>query len=188
MQIILASQSIWRKHIMDTLGLDYEIIPSNADESCVKERSVKKQVLCLAELKTQAVAEKNKNAIIIAADSLITFNRKILGKPKDKKDAYKILKSLSGKTHKIHTGLCVLNTNTNKKLLDYAVINITFRKIPDKVIKDYVQSGICLTCAGGYGKGACERFIAQISGDYTCLGGLPVQKLARMLKQNGVVI
>ena len=103
--VILASKSPRREKILKQIGIDFEIIPSNLCEDAELNLGPRKFVQYWSEKKAKVISKKNKDKIVIGADTIVYFNEKILGKPKDKEESYKMLNNLSGKTHKVFTGV-----------------------------------------------------------------------------------
>ncbi len=182
-RIILASSSPRRKLLLNALlknfGLKFDVIPANIVEyTPEKVRNYGNFAANLAELKALEVAV-SKNGIIIAADTIVVFNGKILGKPTSEPDARKMLRMLSGNIHKVYTGLVVFDTTTNKFYKTFEVTSVKFRRLSDKEIEFYVNTGSPMDKAGSYGiqdDFGCT-FVERINGDYFNIVGLPVFKL-----------
>lgn len=159
------------------------VMDSGVDESSIRASSPLLFAKKAATAKAKAIAEKHKNVIVIGADTIVVLGNKILGKPKDKKNAETMLKSLSGTTHKVITGLAVIIPG-KKMVSGYALTRVTMRKISQRAITEYVNSGRPLDKAGAYGIQEIEDpFIAKIEGDYDNVVGLPVYKLKKILDQ-----
>lgn len=182
-RIILASGSPRRKlllrALLNNLGLKFDVIQANIVEYI--PQNVKKFgnfAANLAELKALEVAVR-KNGVIIAADTIVVYKGKVLGKPIDKKDAEKTLKLLSGNEHSVYTGLVIFDTYENKMYKTYELTKVTFRKILNSEIKFYVSGGSPMDKAGAYGiqDDLGSTFVRKISGDYFNVVGLPLQKL-----------
>ena len=184
-QIYLASKSPRRRKLLKQLGIKFKAFSVNAIEDvldgehpvdCVKRLAKKK--MSKAEIKTQ-------NAILITADTIVVLDKKVIGKPKDRKDAIKFLSLLSGRVHTVYTGFCVKNQKTNKSILDFEKTNVEFRKLNKDEIIDYVDGGSPMDKAGAYGIqddfGAV--FVKQINGCYYNVVGLPLTKLYNSLRK-----
>ncbi len=181
--IILASASPRRKLLLKKIIKSFKILPSAVDEAKLKSKTPEGFAIKAALAKAEDVAKKKKNAIIIGADTIVVLGKKILGKPKNKKDAYKMLKMLSGKTHKVITAIAIIDCETFHKVADYGVTKVTMKKVSDKTIQDYVESGKPLDKAGSYGIQEIEgEFIKKINGDYNNVVGLPLKLLSKLLK------
>lgn len=162
------------------------MIPSQVNEAEIKAPTPSLLAKRTASLKALDVAAKNKKAIVIGADTIVVLGKKILGKPKNKKDAVAMLKSLAGKPHKVITGMAVIFPS--KKMVTSATITtVRMKKVSAKTIHDYVGTGGPLDKAGAYGIQEIEEaFIDRIYGDYDNVVGLPTGKLQKILAQNGV--
>ena len=149
------------------------------------ESLVKKLALAKAEYVAAKLYAKN---IVIGADTVCVFGGKIIEKPRDLEEAAAMLGAFSGKTHMILTGIAVVNKESKKSLVDVSVSTVTFRKIREAEIGDYLKSGDALRFAGGYNIDSTKsmRFIEGISGSYTGTIGMPLEKLIPMLKKCGV--
>jgi len=181
--IILASASPRRKELLKKIIKKFKVVPSTIDETKIKHKTPEGFTVKAALAKAENVAKKKKNAIVIGADTIVVLGKNILGKPKNKKEAYKMLKMLSGKTHKVITGLALIVCESFHKLADYEVTEIAMRKISDKSIQDYVETGKPLDKAGAYGIQEIEDpFIRKINGDYNNVVGLPLKLLSKLLK------
>lgn len=184
---ILASASPRRRELMELMGLDFDVVVSEADESVVpKDLPIKLYVQELALLKASVTAKqvlKNKKAHVIAADTVVTLDGKILGKPKDKADAEAMLAALSGRTHEVYTGICVMRMSDAKSVCKSVCTRVTFKELTDDKIKKYVKTKEPMDKAGAYGiQGKGSLLIDGIEGDYFNVVGLPVASLAELLE------
>jgi septum formation protein len=174
--IFLASASPRRKKLLKQIGLRFKTFSVDLNEEFSDGEHPVKTVKRLASDKLSLAKEKVKDGIIITADTIVVLNGKILGKPKDKKDAVRMLKMLSGKTHSVYTGYAVFNSINGKLVLSHRRTAVTFRKLTDKEIVDYVAGGSPLDKAGSYGiqddYGAV--FVKEIKGCYYNVVGLPL--------------
>lgn len=188
-QIILASESPRRKEILEKAGLKFKVVKSNYKEYLDPKLKPHELVQKLSLEKAKAVFKKYKNCIIIAADTFVVCNNKILGKPKDEKDAKQMLSWLSGKTHLIITGFTIIDGNLDKIITKSQVSKIYMRKISSAEIDSYIKTGEPYGKAGGYAiQGIGSIFIKKINGDFFNAVGLPIYALARMLKKLGVEV
>lgn len=186
MNFILASGSERRKELLSRIIENYDIIVSDFDEDSVKlEQDVTSYVKNIALGKAKDVSLKvSRDNIIIAADTIVTFNNEILGKPKDKSDAFRMLKLLSGNWHKVYTSIAIVNNSTNKIIQDVQLTEVKFSKITDDDIVKYIETGEPLDKAGAYGiQGFGGVFVEQIKGCYYNVVGMSLSKLNFMLKQ-----
>jgi septum formation protein len=186
MRIILASQSPFRKHALDVLGLKYEIIPSNIDESKIRHKDPNELAQLLSKAKSQKIGEENPDSIIISADLFVVYNDEIIEKPRDINHAVQMLKLFSGKTFEIITGLVVYNSRTKKLLSTSEVCRIKFRDLSDFEINDYVSRFPAVKCAGAFEADGLLRFAEYIEGNYNFKTAMPVNKLILFLRENGI--
>lgn len=181
MALILASASPRRKELLRLITNDFTVAVSQADETLPVGIPPDQAVKLLAAKKAQAVAQNYFDDIVIGADTVVALENKILGKPKNGSDAAQMLQSLSGKTHEVYTGVCIISKGRETAFLGSA--SVKFAAVSDKEISDYVASGECLDKAGAYGiQGLGARYIEYIKGDYYSVMGLPVQKLYKQLQ------
>jgi septum formation protein len=188
MKLILASKSEYRKHALNILGLKYSIIPSNLDESTIRHFDPRYRSKLLATKKAQAVGNNHTNSIIIAADTFAVLNSRVLEKPKDLQDAKKMLKALSGKTHELISGIAVYNSKTKVMLSAVESSKVTFRKLTDFEINDYIKRYPVLKCAAAFESDGLLRFAEKVEGNYNFRAGLPVNRLIEFLRKNGVKV
>lgn len=187
-KIILASGSPRRKELLKSMGLDFKVIVSEVEENIENEPFSTELIQNLAEEKASDVASKiNFPAIIIGSDTVVVINNKILGKPKDKEDAFIMLKMLSGNTHQVISAIAVIDKETGKVLKDSVVSDVTFKQLSDEEINSYIATGEPMDKAGAYAiQGFAGMFVKSINGCYSNIVGISVFKLAEMLKEIGV--
>ncbi len=182
-KIYLASKSPRRKILLEQINLEFKVFSVDTPEIFIKGETPIATVKRIALEKLQAAKEKVKDGIIITADTIVVIDGKILGKPVDKKDAVKLLKTLSGKRHIVYTGFSVYNSRSKKVITDYEKTYVTFRKLLNDEINDYVETGSPMDRAGAYGiqddYGAV--FITKINGCYYNVVGLPLTKVFQTL-------
>lgn len=185
MKYILASASERRQELLHRIVNDFEVIVSDFDEDSVKIReNIEEYVIELAEGKATDVRKNvNTDAIIIAADTIVTLDNKILGKPKDENHAFEMLKLLSGKTHRVYSAIVVINTKNENIEKQCSYTEVKFSQITDEEIKDYIKTGEPLDKAGSYGiQGFGGVFVEKINGCYYNVVGLPLNVLNKMIK------
>lgn len=188
-RFILASQSPRRKELLASIGLDFEVIVSDADESVVSKENtpvnVYVQELALIKAATSAKQVlKDKNAIIISADTIVVLDGKILGKPKNEDDAFDMLKSLSGRTHDVYTGYCVMRIKDGYTVCNSIKTEVTFKTISNDKILRYIRTSEPMDKAGAYGiQGIGGMLVEKIEGDYANVVGLPTSALADTLEK-----
>lgn len=180
-EIILASASPRRQELLKLILSEFKVIPSDAEESVPNNISAEETAEYLAVLKAKAVAENHKDSIVIGADTCVVVGNTILGKPKDKNDARRMMKMLSGRVHKVITGCAVIE---GKKTTSFsAVTEVEFYALSDSEIEEYINTAEPYDKAGGYGiQGKASLFVKGIKGDYFNVVGLPVAELNRKLK------
>ncbi len=183
--IVLASASPRRKDIFNKFGVKFKIIPSTIDENYDKFDDPIEVVTSLALDKCRDVANQvDEQAIVIAADTIVYYNS-ILGKPKDKQDAFNTIKKLSGNTHKVITGLAIIDKKNNKEIVDYEVTKVKFRNLDNDKIKRYLNTEEYVDKAGAYGiQGYGEILVESLEGSFSNVVGLPITKLDKLLEDN----
>ena len=187
-QLVLASQSPRRKELLEQIGLQFIIHPSDFEE---KDTHLTPEELAMhnAMGKAQKVALKYKNALIIGVDTVVAFQNHQLGKPKDKEDAKRILRLLSNTTHKVISAVCIIDTDSKKNISALETTLVTIDRLDEKEIEDYVNSDEGWDKAAGYaiqGRGAL--YVKRIEGDYFNVVGLPIYLLRKLLTKMKYVI
>jgi septum formation protein len=181
-KLILASGSPRRQQFFKDLDLDFEIRLKEIEEIFPPELKAHEITNYLAELKANAFeGELNDNEILITSDTIVWHNNKALGKPKDKQDAFSILKSLSNATHEVITSVC-FKTTTEVKVI-YEVTKVTFNELSDKTIEYYIENYKPFDKAGAYGIQEWIGFVgvAKIEGSYANVMGMPTDKVYEYL-------
>lgn len=181
--IYLASKSPRRKKLLKQLNLKFKCVDLHFHEKVNDGEDPVFLVKRLSIEKLNKALLKINSGIIITADTMVVIDNHILGKPKNKIDAKRILKKLSGRTHNVYTGFSIYNSNNNKIITDYERTLVTFRKLTDSEIDDYIATGSPMDKAGAYGIqddfGAV--FIKKIDGCYYNVVGLPLAKVYHSL-------
>ncbi|EHJ02027.1 Septum formation protein Maf [Clostridium sp. DL-VIII] len=186
MRVILASASERRVELLSRLIKEFDIIVSDFNEDKVLFKgSIDEYVKEIALGKAMNVRKKLcTDAIIISADTIVTLDNKILGKPKDEEDAFRMLKSLQDRKHLVYSGVAVMNTATNVIRQESLATEVVFSKISDEEILEYIKTGEPLDKAGAYGiQGIGGIFVKEIKGCYYNVVGLPLNKLKAMLEE-----
>lgn len=189
--LILASNSLGRKLVMDSMHLTYTIIPSTYKEEMVRKKGMSfcDLAMKLALGKAKCVAENNKNALVIGADSFSVVNGETLGKPGTVKNAIIQLQKQQGREVDFYTGLAVFDTKTGNKVVECSVTKITFRSLSIEEIKAYVKKEDVTFAAGAFRSDALgATLIEKVNGDYKTVIGLPTALLAEALKKLGYSI
>ena len=176
--LILASKSPRRRELMEYMEEEFEIASAEVDESYDESLSPAKVVEYLSCIK--AMPFKNEKAIVIGADTVVAIDGKILGKPKDEEDAFLMLKTLSGKEHKVYTGVTLIK---GEEVKTFSVeTKVYFYPLTDNEIKEYIKTGEPMDKAGSYGiQGKGCLLIEKIDGDYFNVVGLPVSRVKKEL-------
>ena len=191
MKIILASKSPRRKELLENLGLEFQIITSDADESS-DEKDPEALVKILAERKGDAVVKKlisegvdMTDTLVIACDTLVHFDGNILGKPKNRNDAHRMLCMLSGKSHCVSSGVYMYYNG--EAIVDHKTTRVDFATLTEDEIVAYLDTDEPYDKAGAYAiQGKASVFIDGFSGDYFNVVGLPVRKTYEMAAKFGV--
>lgn len=183
MNIVLASASPRRKELLSNLNLNFKIMKSNIEEFVNDKDTPESVAMSLSFQKAIDIANKtSENDIVIGSDTIVVLDEKILGKPTNEKDAFDTLTQLSGKYHKVITGICVLRLSDNKKIVDYEVTKVKMREFSEPEIRRYIKTTEPMDKAGSYGiQGYGSLLVEKINGDYFNVVGLPVSKLGQIL-------
>jgi septum formation protein len=187
-RLILASQSPRRQELLQVLGWPFDVIPSGVDESTVPAGLAPAALArWLAEQKADDVAHRHPGAFVIGADTIVVLGDEVMGKPVDPEDAARMLRALSGATHRVITGIAVRREGPEPLQLSDAVeTEVTFRPLTDHEIEAYVRTGEPMDKAGAYAIQGCGALLAAgIRGDYPNIVGLPVARLAELLRSVG---
>ena len=194
-RLILASTSPRRRELLGLLGLPFEVVASGYDEEAVSPDTLSPPdyVTTLARGKALEVAGRTAgDALVIGADTTVTLDGLYLNKPSDAEDAKRMLRTLSGRTHQVYTGLCLVsvqNGAVQEPVLDHAITDVAFDTLSEEVIAAYVATGEPLDKAGAYGiQGKALSFIPSIHGDYFNVVGLPLNRLAKLLEPFGIFV
>lgn len=183
--MILASASPRRKEILENFGFSFKTIVKNIDETSDKTRAEEK-ILEIAEKKARAAAIDFPDENVIGADTVVVVDGKILGKPKDKKEAFSMLKSLSGRSHEVITAFSFININKNISYSDYEITKVYFKNLTDDEINWYINTKEPMDKAGAYGiQGKGAFFVEKIEGDFFSVMGFPLGKFVRFLNKTG---
>ncbi|WP_061301852.1 Maf-like protein [Clostridium botulinum] len=186
MKVILASASQRRQELLIRLCDEFDIMVSDFDEEkVVFKNSIDEYVQNIALGKAMDIKEKLKeDAIIISADTIVTLDDKILGKPKDEEDAFNMIKLLQGRSHKVYSGVVVINTKKDLILKNSVATEVVFSKMNDNEIRKYIETKEPLDKAGAYGiQGIGGIFVEEIRGCYYNVVGLPLNKLKTMIEE-----
>ena len=187
-RLILASKSPRRYELLKQVGIDVEVVPSTVIEDLVQIESPKEHVIRLAEAKARAVASQFPNRWVIAADTVVTVDGSILGKPKNGEEAKEMLQRLSGREHWVLTGFFVCHLESGKRDHDAVETAVKMKGLTPSEIEWYVKTGEPFDKAGGYAiQGIGSFMVESIRGSYTNVVGLPLCELIRMLNRLGTI-
>jgi len=188
-KIILASKSIDRSKILNRLNIPFEILTTNINESDYKDKYSEPIDLVkeLAKVKVLKAKELLKNeeigTVVIAADTIVEFNGKIIGKAQNEEEAFQILKSLINRSHNLITGIALTSIDDPKIIVDHDITVVTFTELSDNDIRNYIKTEEWKGRAGAYSiRDRASLFIKEIRGSPSNVIGLPMQKIFKILK------
>jgi septum formation protein len=193
--IVLASASPRRQELLRNAGISFTVQPAYINETPLASESPRDCAERLAREKALAVSQANSEQWVLGADTIVVVDDAILGKPRDAEDAARMLRLLSGRTHAVITGVCVVEPVVSGHGPGAGEIKtasettlVTFCDLSDREIRDYVATGEPMDKAGAYAiQGIASRWIPRIEGDYSNVVGLPVALVYRMLRERGVI-
>lgn len=189
--IILASGSPRRRELLSLLGLPFEVITSEADESTPPDWTPEQIVRNLALRKAEAVvpAASERNAVIVGSDTIVVLDDNVLGKPVDELDSKDMLTRLQGRQHKVYTGVACIGLPDGKTIVDHRVTSVTMRAMTEEDIAAYIATGEPVGKAGSYAiQGLGSTLVEQIEGCYFNVVGLPLSLLGEMLSEFGITV
>ena len=187
-RLILASKSPRRKYLLEQAGIEFDVIPSHFDESSIPYNTPDRYVQDLSLAKAGEVARKNTHRWIIAADTIVIIDGDVLGKPRGKETARRMLSKLSGQTHQVYTGFTICNVHMNKRLTASIRTDVTFKDLSPDEIEWYIHTDEPFDKAGAYAiQGLGTFLVKSIYGSYTSVVGLPVCEVVEFLIQEGVL-
>jgi septum formation protein len=196
--LVLASASPRRQELLRNAGIPFAIQPADINERPLAGESPRDCAERLARAKALAIFRSHPRSYVLGADTIVVVDDTILGKPRDAEDAIRMLRLLSGRTHSVITGVCLVNSfageaeqlrGENPQLRTASEITkVVMCEIADDEIRDYVASGEPMDKAGAYAiQGMASRWIPRIEGDYSNVVGLPVALVYRMLRERAVI-
>ncbi len=180
-KIVLASSSKRRIELLEQYNLEIEVFPANIDE--IPSESAAQVAMALSFQKALYTCQFFTNEeVILGADTVVSLEDKIFGKPKSEEDAFNMLKFLSGKEHRVITGVSIIKSNSTKKIIDYESTMVKFRTLDKRQILKYIDTSEPMDKAGGYGiQGYGKILVEKIYGSYTNVVGLPLTLVDRLL-------
>jgi septum formation protein len=183
MDIVLASTSPRRIQLMKAMGLEFRIVDPAVDEATVFTSEPRSTAMARAEVKALTVSARNKDAVVIAADTVVVLEGQILNKAKHETDVRNMLRRLSGKEHQVMTAVAICYPGISDAMVEVDVADITFRDLSKEEIERYVGTGEGVGKAGGYAvQGIGGQLIQTVEGDRQTVIGLPVSVVERMLE------
>lgn len=185
MKWILASASPRRKQLLKQLIPDFLIMPAKGEERVDGKPSPCVLVMELARQKAEEIARtaEAQGKAVLGADTIVVLDNEVLGKPKDETDAVRMLGALSGRSHEVYTGVCIIYPDGEKQktVTDYACTEVVFNALSEKEILDYVKTGSPMDKAGAYGI-QDGNLVARIEGSFSNVVGLPLELCEKMIK------
>ncbi|HEX5411524.1 MAG TPA: Maf family protein [Terriglobia bacterium] len=184
-RLILASNSPRRRELLRNAGFQFDVRPSGIAEARLPNESPEDFARRLARDKALDVARQSQaGCVVLGADTVVSVNGEILEKPVDSADAARMLQILSGRTHRVITGVCLVRAPESVLAWRHETTSVTFRKLTDEEIESYVASGEPFDKAGGYAiQGLASRFVPRIEGCYFNVVGLPIPMVSEILKR-----
>lgn len=183
-KIVLASGSPRRRELLEQIGISFDVVPAVGEEYTTK--SLPSDIV--AELSLQKAREvaahyTGQDRIILGADTVVALDSTLMGKPKDERDAFQMLRFLAGRTHKVYTGVTIIRTKKEPQIITFTdATEVTMYEMSDAEIHAYIASKEPMDKAGAYAiQGRCASFIKGINGDYNTVVGLPVAKVYHVL-------
>ena len=187
MNIVLASASPRRRELLSHFSVPFTVDPAAGPESPPAGAGPEETVRALAAAKAAEVAGRHPDSVVIGADTVVELDGAILGKPADRDDARRMLRALSGREHRVYTGVAVVRGG--EQVCGAEMTRVFFREMTDREIAAYVDSGEPMDKAGAYGyQGLASLFVERIDGDFFNVVGLPLCRLGRMLETLGVTL
>ena len=186
--MILASNSQRRQEILKDAGFNFKVMTSNIEEISDKE-NISERILDIAERKLEQIGKDNANEFILAADTVVELDKNIFGKPKDREEAFKFLKLLSGKIHRVITAYVFKNISKNILIREVVISEVKFFDLDDETINWYLDTGEPFDKAGAYGiQGYGRVLVEKIDGDYYSIMGFPISNFLKNLRKIGYKI
>ncbi len=189
--LILASESPRRKRLLQALGIDFLVEPSNIDESIETNQPEEPSGISKrwAELKAQSISTLYPDSWVLAADTIVVLDGQIFGKPSDREDAVRMLRTLSGRIHDVITGMCLVRPGKILQRSCSVVTKVRFKELSDSEIEAYVETGKPMDKAGAYGiQGIGAFLVKSVEGSYTNVVGLPLCETIEWLLAENIIV
>lgn len=190
MKVILASASHARHQGLLHAGIKHIVIPAKIDESEIQDKDPQKRIVTLAQTKAEYIAQKERNALVIAADTFGIYRNKVLEKPKFKMDAVEVLTMLAGTSHILLTGWCVINSHTHQTFQGVSQTRVFFRELDHDTLLPYVNDHSVTSWAAGYSPmlSPAIHFISKVEGSLTgFMYGLPLEEILPVLESENAI-
>lgn len=187
MKLLLASQSPRRKELLSSLGFEFEVVKIDCEEIIPEHINIENAAAYLAELKADAFRSLTADEVLLTADTVVAIDQQILGKPTDETDACNMLRSLSGRTHQVYTGITI--KTADETFTETDVADVTFDEITDEEIQYYIQKYKPFDKAGSYGiqEWLGMAKIKSLTGSFYTIMGLPTHLVYKILKEVSVI-
>jgi septum formation protein len=184
MTLILASSSPRRRDLLNQIGIRFDVLPANLDETRHRDESPTAYVQRLALEKAHAIQALHPKSTVLGADTTVVAHQEILNKPKDLADAERMLRSLSNTVHQVHTGIALVTPTT--QLTHVETTSVFLSPIPEDELAHYLSTRDSLDKAGAYGiQGYAARWVTRIEGDFFNVMGLPIAAVTSLLRKTG---
>ncbi|MCX6560046.1 MAG: 23S rRNA (uracil(1939)-C(5))-methyltransferase RlmD [Candidatus Aminicenantes bacterium] len=184
MRVVLASQSPRRKELLARLFPAFEVDPSAVDETAIQEEDPVFFAMAAAEAKARDVAARHPEALVVGADTIVCLEKDVFGKPADRAEAERMLGRLSGRKHRVITGVALYRRDDDRSVVDYEITYVIFKPLSEAAIAAYLDGHAYLDKAGSYAiQEIGPAFVERVDGDYDNVVGLPVGRLKRMLRE-----
>jgi septum formation protein len=182
--LVLASRSPRRAELLERLGLRFEVLPAEIDESYVDHEMPADHAERLAREKAFAIAQRRPESLVVGSDTIVVLGSDVLGKPRDERDAVAMLQRLSGREHQVFTGVAVANQGRVES--DLERVSVRFRRLSQRECEEYVATSEPMDKAGAYGiQGFGSALVERIDGDYFAVMGLPVVRTLELISRFG---
>jgi len=186
-RFVLASGSPRRRQLLEDAGYEVEVVIPPVEEISHDWFTIRELTVCNATRKALGVAQTSPSAVVLGADTLVSLDDEVLGKPADLKEAAQILRRLSGRSHEVWTAVCLCHSVSRRSQSFHVVSRVEFRDLTDRAIQDYFKKVNPLDKAGAYAaQGHGKEIIQRIEGSYSNVVGLPMEMTARMLGAYGI--
>ncbi len=184
-RVILASASPRRRELLTLIGIAHTVVPADVDESIHPDEAPAVYAERLARAKASAIPMSDATSITVGSDTIVVIDDRVIGKPRDRRDATEMLRTLSGRTHTVYTAVAVRRGEHLVSGVEH--VAVTFRALSDATIESYIATGEPMDKAGAYGiQGYGATIVERIDGDYFAVMGMPLGRLVDLMAQVGV--